>query len=140
MCDRRSLLARTWEGINYMITLPKNFNDWERVEFREIATKDRSIRDIANESVQQDLEKQVQQLMFDVHEECIANLKREDKLELVYQQLQKLINVQKRMASLTTVLSLQGAWITWIVTWTAVLGLFLGAANFALDFYTAFFK
>jgi hypothetical protein len=85
----------------------EDYTKWERKEFPAI-TPQTPTRDIATEETNRDLQKSIQQLICDVHEESLNPIPPQAEGESVEQwnqrltvlQLQRMIGAQKRMVSM----------------------------------------
>src|SRR5688572_2806257 len=92
----------------------QNIRKWSRNNFPD-PDQTKGLRDLAEVETDRDLQKPVQQLLCDVHEESLNPLPPKAPSEtddhwnsrLVVLQLQRLIGAQKRMVSLQTVSTFQ---------------------------------
>ena len=99
----------------------KSIRKWTRKDFSDIDPK-WVRRKIAEEETDRDLQKPVQQLLCDVHEESLAEIPKDTPNDVkVLLQLQRLIGAQKRMVSLQTVSAFQTGRTNILVFWLTVI-------------------
>jgi hypothetical protein len=102
----------------------QNIQKWDRKDFPE-HPPGLTLRQIAERKTDRDLQKPVQQLLCDVHEECLNTLPEKATGETdahwrqgqVVLQLQRLVGAQKRMVSLTAVTAFQSGKTNALVFW-----------------------
>jgi len=106
----------------------QNIRQWKRKDFAEDPDQTKGLRHLAEIETDRDLQKPVQQLLCDVHEECLNPLPPRAPGETeehwnearMLLQLQRLVGAQKRMVSLQTVSTFQTSRMNALVVWLTV--------------------
>jgi hypothetical protein len=113
--DREEYVPKRFSSLNPF----RDIRDWTRVPFKE--DQDSPVRKLAVLETDHDLQKDVQNLLCDVHEEAMdpsinweVMTPPERQLHLA---LQKLMGINKRLASLLTVSALETARVHAMVMW-----------------------
>jgi hypothetical protein len=100
----------------------QNIRNWTRKDFDESDEEKKARRERARVETDHDLQKPVQQLLCDVHEESLAPVPTTSEGAAIVFQLQRLIGAQKRMVSLQTVSTFQTGRTNALVFWlTAII-------------------
>ncbi len=121
----------------------QNIRQWKRKDFAEDPDQTKGLRHLAEIETDRDLQKPVQQLLCDVHEECLNPLppiapgetEQHWNERLAVLQLQRLVGAQKRMVSLQTVSAFQTSRTNALVFW---LTLVIVVQTFFLIWITVF--
>jgi hypothetical protein len=121
----------------------RDVRDWTRVQFAE--DRGSPVRPLAVLETDHDLQKEVQNLLCDVHEEALDPIITNDQwqqMPLPEQRLQlalqKLMGVNKRLASLLTVSALETARVNSLLLWLTGVIILQTFLVIALTIYTLF--
>jgi hypothetical protein len=99
----------------------QNIRRWSRKNFPD-PDQSKGLRHLGETETDRDLQKPVQQLLCDVHEECLNPLPPNDTNEkLIILQLQRLVGAQKRMVSLQAVSAFQSSRTNALIFWLTLI-------------------
>lgn len=98
----------------------QNIRNWTRKDFDEADEEKKARRERARIETDRDLQKPIQQLLCDVHEESLASVPATSEGAAIAFQLQRLIGAQKIMVSLQTVSTFQTGRTNALVAWLTV--------------------
>lgn len=133
--------SRSWRNL-----LQKDIRDWERKNWPDIDFNKCDRRCIAATETDRDLQKEVQQLLCDNHEEALAPIMTKEDWEglpnsekRLHLALQKIMGMNKRMVSLQVVLAYQAQRTTNIVTLFTVIGIIFAFLSLILSGFQVYF-
>jgi hypothetical protein len=123
--DREEYIPKRFPSLNPF----KDIRNWARVPFKE--DRGSPVRKLAVMETDHDLQKEVQNLLCDVHEEALDPIISEEEWKRMegpdrrlHLALQKLMGTNKRLASLLTVSALETGRINSLLLWLTIVIIF----------------